>query len=242
EEPTPTPRSIYHTLWEAISNGATTPTQIGGVAGLDAANVTYYLNLMRSAGFIQHDHDLLLQRRPVITLADPIVRFHQLVIRPNLEDFQLRLAGEVLPKMTATISSLILGPQFEDLARKWVKRYASELGVEKSGSVGTTVVACREHRGHQVDVIALDQSSKPRDKGGRIALIGEAKATNRPRSREDIERLSHIRDLLNREGWDAASARLALFSRTGFRTDLKMGADALLIDLEMMYGRPPVGG
>lgn len=54
--------------------GATTPTQIASLLGMDASSLTYHLNVMSDGGFVRHDQDLLLQRRPVITVADPVVK------------------------------------------------------------------------------------------------------------------------------------------------------------------------
>jgi uncharacterized protein len=90
EDPRVGDRAIYHSIWEAVSNGATTPTQIGGLVGMDAKSLTYHLRIMRDGGFIRYDQDVLLQRRPVIRVADPSVRFHNLVVRPNLLDLEMR--------------------------------------------------------------------------------------------------------------------------------------------------------
>jgi uncharacterized protein len=73
-----------------VAGGATTPAQIASLMGMDTSSLTYHLNVMRHGGFLRHDQDLLLQRRPVITVADPVVKFHNLVIRPNLLDFEMR--------------------------------------------------------------------------------------------------------------------------------------------------------
>ncbi|PZS07557.1 MAG: hypothetical protein DLM55_10460 [Acidimicrobiales bacterium] len=91
-----------------------------------------------------------------------------------------------------TFSSKIVSPHFEDLARDWTIRYAREVGINDIGPTGTTVVACKEHRGHEVDVLALDRGS----------------------------RLEHIRDLLAHLGWNVTDASFALFSRYGFTTEL----------------------
>ena len=96
----------------------------------------------------------------VITVADPIVRFHDLIVRPNLVDFELREGRVAWERCQETFSSKVLGPHFEDLARQWTLRYGRERGLDDIGQVGTTTVACREHRGHEVDVVALSRSSR----------------------------------------------------------------------------------
>lgn len=234
EDPRVGDRTIYHAIWEAVSSGAATPTQIGGLVGMDAKSLTYHLNVMRDGGFLRHDQDLLRQRKPIITVADPIVRFHNLIVRPNLLDLEMRESRAAWDRSRATFGSKILGPHFEELTREWTRRHAHERGLDDIGQVGTTEVACREHRGHEVDVVALARGSMARAKNARITLLGEAKATNRPRTLTDVERLEHVRDLLTALGWDAQDAQLALFSRTGFAPELTTDR-AHLLDLTAMY-------
>jgi uncharacterized protein len=77
----------------------------------------------------------------------------------------------------------------------------------------------------------------PRTGAARVALIGEAKSTNRPRNGADLRRLAHIRDLLGTRAEDAA---LALFGRTGFDDDLRepeASGEVTLVTLAAMYRR-----
>jgi len=241
EDPRVGDRAIYHSIWEAVSNGATTPTQIGGLVGMEAKSLTYHLGIMRDGGFIRYDQDILLQRRPVIRVADPAVRFHDLVVRPNLLDLELRNFRAVWERSRETFSRMILGPHFEELAREWVRWYGREAGLDDIGHVGSTVVSCREHRGHEVDVVALGRDSRPRSRGARITLLGEAKATNHQRlTTSDIRTLRHIADLLAAQGYDVGTAAFALFSRTGFSAGLTKAAaetQVHLVDLPAMYGQ-----
>ncbi|WNM35438.1 hypothetical protein RKE30_36290 [Streptomyces sp. Li-HN-5-11] len=105
--------------------------------------------------------------------------------------------------------------------------------------MGTTTVACREHRGHEVDVVVLSRASRARDKGARITLLGEAKATNKSRTGADVQRLEHIRDLLCAQGWDAEGCALAVYVRSEPAPDLVTAAKAgrvLLVGMKELYG------
>jgi hypothetical protein len=241
EDPRVGDRAIYHSIWDAVSHGATTPTQIGGLVGMDAKSLTYHLGIMRDGGFIRYDQDILLQRRPVIKVADPAVRFHNLVVRPNLLDLEMRNSRAVWDRSRETFSRMIVGPHFEELAREWVRWYGREAGLDDIGQVGSTVVSCREHRGHEVDVVALSRDSRPRSRGARITLVGEAKSTNQRLTTFESRRLRHILDLLAAQGYDVEGAGLALFSRAGFSAELVKSATGVrLVDLRAMYGqRPP---
>ncbi|TMR91733.1 DUF234 domain-containing protein [Nonomuraea basaltis] len=224
-------------IWWAVASGATSPTQIGGLVGMDAKALTYHLNIMRDGGFIRYDQDLLRQRRPVITVADPVVRFHQLIVLQNLKQLQIRQTRAVWERSQKKFRDKILGPHFEEMARTWTYWYGHQAGLDDIGTVGTTEIACREHRGHEIDVLAISKSSLARTKSARITLIGEAKCTSKPRTPDDLHRLEHIRDVLTSLGWDAAGASLAIFSREGFSPDLSaMAGDRLyLVDLATMY-------
>ncbi|GGY07238.1 ATP-binding protein [Streptomyces anandii] len=242
EDPRISDRATYHAIWEAVASGAATPTQIGGLVGMDAKSLTYHLNIMKAAAFIRYDQDLLLQRKPVITVADPIVRFHDLIVRPNLVDFEMREGRAAWERSRETFSSKVLGPHFEDLARQWTLRYGRERGLDDIGQVGTTTVPCREHRGHEVDVVALSRESRARDKPARITLLGEAKATNKSRTTADLLRLEHIRDLLCAQGWDAEGCVLALYTRSEPAPDLVAAAKegrVLVVTMAEMYGAGP---
>lgn len=240
EDPKIGDRTIYHAIWEAVAGGASTPAQIGSLMGMDTSTLSYHLTVMRDGGFIRHDQDLLLQRRPVITVADPVVRFHNLVVKPNQLDFEMRNTRPAWERSEATFSAKIEGPHFEELAREWTRRHAPEAGLDDIGQVGTTVVSCREHRGHEVDVIALDRGSLPRRKNASVVLLGEAKHTRAPRGTADLSRLEHIAGLIADRGLDTAGTGYALFSRSGFTSDLREAAASEarvhLLDLHDLYG------
>jgi uncharacterized protein len=72
----------------------------------------------------------------------------------------------------------------------------------------------------------------------RILAIGEVKATTWHVGLDQLQRVQHIRSLLP-SGGDAGRAKLLLFSRAGFTSDLVAHArtddEAELIDLPRLY-------
>jgi hypothetical protein len=113
---------------------------------------------------------------------------------------EMRNSRAVWDRSRETFSRMIVGSHFEELAREWVRWYGREAGLDDIGHVGSTVVSCREHRGHEVDVVALSRDSRPRSRGARITLVGEAKSTNQRLTTSDSQRLRHILDLLAAQG------------------------------------------
>ncbi|MGY0063636.1 hypothetical protein ACWY4P_45240 [Streptomyces sp. LZ34] len=168
-------------------------------------------------------------------MADPIIRFNQLITVPYTDLLERREGQQVWQAAGPTFASQILGPHFEELARDWVRLYAAD-------EAGITDIHDTEGRAkHELDVVALTPGDKPRTPKARIALLGEAKATARRRGVEDLERLEHIRTVLDSQGHDSADAALALFSQHGFTPPLREMAarrdDVHLIDLVTLYGR-----
>ncbi|MBO0802473.1 MAG: ATP-binding protein [Nocardiopsaceae bacterium] len=239
QEPGIKDRSLYYGILAAIASGDNAPVKIASRLKRDARTMSYPLSVLRRAGFVGYDEDMLFNRKPVVSIADPVIRFHHTITLPRLQLFQRRgraAAGWAQAKQT--YSSAILGPHFESIARDWtITSLTAHAGIPV-GWTGTTAVACREHgKSHQVDVISLRPGDMPRTSGAQVAVLGEAKATNKPRNAADLRRLTHIRDLLGSRAEDAA---LVLFSRTGFADELReaqASGGVTLVDLADMYQR-----
>lgn len=248
EDPRIRDTAVYASLLAAVAAGESSPAKIGGLLGRPSSSLTYQLGMLESAGFVHRRHDLLLDRRPVITVADPVVRLHHLVIEPYLADLEAGRAEQVWQEVEHTVDSKILGPHFETLATEWVSRYArQEVGLQ-AGVTGHATVACREHRiNHEIDVLALERGASPRTTGAGVAFISEAKTRDRRPGMAELRRLEHLRDLLTATGHNASRAVLGLFSTNGFTDDLaaeatRRGDGILLAGLDSLYaGSEPTG-
>jgi uncharacterized protein len=241
EDPRIRDAATYSSVLAVVAAGESSPTKIGGLLERPATSLAHQLSMLESAGFIDRRQDLLLDRRPVITVTDPLVRFHQLVIEPYQADLEAGRARRVLAEAKHTMDSKILGPHFEALAAEWVARYAyDEVGLAV-GPVGSTVIACREHKqAHEIDIVALGRGSRPRTPGSPVAFIGEAKHRDRRPGMAELRRLEHIRELLTTAGHHAGEAVLGLFSAAGFTEELAAeaasnGRRLLLVSLEDFY-------
>ena len=244
EDPRIRDTGAYSSVLAAVAAGESSPTKIGGLLGRPATSLAHQMTTLASAGFINRSQDLLLDRRPVVTVADPMVRFHQLVIQPYLADLEAGRAHQVWAEAAHTVESKILGPHFEALAGEWTARYAAAEAGLIVGPVGQTVIACREHKiGHEIDVLGLARGARPRTPGTPVAFIGEAKHRDRRPGLAELRRLEHLRELLTADGHDAADAVLGLFSTAGFTDELAAEAGGsrgriLLASLNALYGQP----
>jgi uncharacterized protein len=247
EDPRITHRTLYYDLLSAVAQGASTPTRIGGLLQRQRSAVVGPLQVLESTGYLRKEQDLLKSRNPVITVADPVIRFNQLITLPLVDMVEHGRAREAWRESRPTFHSKILGPHFEGLARQWARSFAPDEAGLRAGVAGTTQVPDPQARTtHEVDVLALATGERPQSAHARIALLGEAKATIQPRGRHDIERLEHIRDLLTGLGHRTEHTALALFSLHGFHSDVHQAAarrkDLLLIDLPALYGEGLVRG
>lgn len=244
EDPRITDRALYHSILSAVAGGASTPSKIAGALGRESRALHHPLDVLITSGFLRRSDDMLLQRRPVYRVADPIVRFHDLVIAPRLPAFEERHAREALDDALPTIRSQIYGPAFEELAREWVRLHADAdtLGGSPGLSGSATINDPAGKTKHQLDVLVLAPGQGRQAQSPEIRAIGEAKYSERPRDHSDLNRLERIRSLLVERGYMAAAAKLLLFGRSGFSADLIEHAsnhdEIELVDLERIrHGR-----
>ncbi|MHB1810174.1 MAG: ATP-binding protein [Solirubrobacteraceae bacterium] len=231
-----TDRALYHSVLSAIAMGNHTETKIATVLGRDRQSLSWPLRVLLDAGFVIRDDDALRMRRPTYRIAEPIVRFHHVVTRRDLARFEERRALEGWADAQARFATDVLGPHFEDLARRWTESHAS---VETTGGalarVGTTQVSDPSGRS-QIEIDVVGRSSRARDE---VMILGEAKFRAKPVGRSALARLERARELIARRVPVAEGAKLLLFSASGF--DRKLGEEAdsrgevELIDLERLY-------
>ncbi len=231
---------IYRSILWAIAHGASKPSQIASRLARPVTSINYPLGTLQKLGFIKKEDDLLHQRRPNYVLTDPLVKFYEVVMDPRIAMLERHRQEQAWAAAQPGFSQKILGPHFEELARIWTRDFASpaQWG-EHIGQVGSTTLNDPTGKAqHQVDIIGLaaDQADESRS---RVLVLGEAKSSNKPRSAADLERLQHIRSLFVARGIDAANAKLAIFGRSGFNTELTQSAkhdhDILLVDLDRLY-------
>ncbi|PFG44545.1 hypothetical protein ATJ88_3272 [Isoptericola jiangsuensis] len=240
EDPRNLDRSVYHSVLQAVADGNHSPAAIGTAVGRDYNTLKHPLGVLESTGFLTRVDDVLTRRRPLYYVADPIVRFAQVIIDPHRATLEERDPHGAWHAATDAYSSQVVGPHLEHLARVWTARYSGSRWGTSLGVVGPAVVNDpRERRQHEVDVVGLEQGRRPYDETARVVVLGEVKSTNRRRTATDLRRLEHLRDVLSTSGRRAGDANLALFSRSGFDESLMDEAahrdDVHLVTLDDLY-------
>lgn len=238
EDPAISDRALYQSVLAAIAEGRSTRSAIGGVLGRDDSALRHPLLVLERASFIRRDEDLWRSKRPLLRLEDPYLRFHFAVVRRDLARFEAGLTAEAWADASGTFDSQVLGPHFEQLARTWTERYASArtLGGRPS-VVGFTHVNDADARSRvEVDVVAV--SGNVNADQPVVLAIGEAKGGRAAQSIADLRKLERSRAILGEKA-AVGGARLLLFSRSGFESELRKAAstrdDIELIDLNRLY-------
>jgi uncharacterized protein len=238
EERALTDRALYHSVVAEIAKGQSTQGGIAKGLAREQPAVQYPLAALEESGFVVRSDDVLRDRRPIYTLADPIIRFHHVITRPNLARFEDRDTSVAWAASEPSFRSHVLGPHFEDLARDFIRRFASPATIGgQANRVGASVVNDSADRSqHQIDVVAVGQELSG---ARRVLALGEAKYTAAKQTIGELNHLDVVRHAVSKKHPSAASARLLLFSARGFETQLRKEAqrrgDVELIDLERMY-------
>jgi hypothetical protein len=229
--------ALYFSVLAAVSQGAHRRSEIAAALGRPSNAIGHALAVLEQVRFIERIDDALRAQRPVYNVAEPVIRWHQLVIAPNEAVLAIGGAERVWTAASATVAGKIYGPHFEALAREWTLEHAvvDTLGGQVT-AVRPATLACREHgQGHELDVVAMQVQPFAAE---RILAIGGAKATTKPVGDGELDRLRHLRDLLPTDKVEG-DVRLLLFSRSGFTKELKASVarrdDIQLIDLERLY-------
>lgn len=235
EEPDLRDVSLYFSVLTALASGHTRRSQLAAALGRKEGALAHPLTVLEEARLIAAQQDALRSRRTTYRVAEPMLRFHQLVIAPREARLSRGRRAQIWDELSGTVNSRILGPHFEELARQWAREHAAERTVGGLASlVGPTVLHSPADRSqHELDVVVVeDEAERPR----RVCAIGEAKWRADPVGCEQLVRLRRLRSLLPAQ---QQPVRLLLFSRAGFEPALLREAaadpDAELIDLERLY-------
>lgn len=230
--------ALYHAVLATLAGGAGRRSEIASRLGRTDASLTHVLAMLEQIKLVARLDDALRDRRPVYRIAEPIIRFHQLVVRRNEARLVARAGDRVWAEAADTVNSLIYGPHLEELARVWCAEHASQQTLGGIASkVQPATLSCAEHQqGHELDIVVTESNPMRAD---RIVAIGEVKSTTSSMGPAQLARLEHIRQLIPAQKAPGV-VRLILVSRSGFQTELtslmRSRDDVVLVDMQRLYG------
>jgi uncharacterized protein len=223
--------ALYHSVLAAVAHGNNTRGGIAGYIGRKAADIGHHLNVLEDSCLLRREADMFRPGRSVYRVAEPLITFYQVVMRPYWGLLESGRAEPVWREARSRFAAQVVGPHFEQICREYVAAAPPTLFGGLPGQIGSGVVPDSARRTQiQVDVAVFAPAvpGEPR----RILSLGEAKWGDVMGQRH-VERLSRARDLLAGRGYDTRDTVLACYSGAGFEPGLD--GSALTIGLEEMY-------
>lgn len=231
--------ALYHSVLAAVATGNSTRGGIANYIGRKAADIGHHLNVLEDCRLFRRDPDVFRSGRSRYRIAEPLITFYEVVMRPQWGLLESGRAEAVWPDAQARFSAQVLGPHFEDLCREYALDAPAAVFGGLPGVVGAGIVADPARRSQiEIDVAVLAPvvPGEPR----RVLSLGEAK-WGEPIGSRHIERLRRARDLLATRGYDTRDTVLAGYSGAGFEPGLDASADrdrVRTIDVNALFALP----
>jgi len=201
----------YVAILRAIASGATQYNEIATRAHVASGNLSPRLARLEELGYVTPWQPLApggRERRASYRIADPYFRFFFRYVFPNRSRLERGRVDEVADEVLADFDNL-MGRTFEDCCRTWVGRYADEREVGASEELGSWW-----SRNGQVEIDIVGVAK------GRCTFLGSCKWARRA----GVQVLEELREAQAALGGRAATARLAIFARSGFDAALRRRA------------------
>lgn len=223
---------LHHSILGAIANGSVTAGAIANTVGKKVPNITPALGRLIDAGFVARHEDPARAQRPRYTLDDPYLAFHYAVLEPHDARLRDRDPAEVwAARLRAVFDSRVRGPVFEQQARTWVRRFASDATLLVHDHVGPSLVTA-DGVELELDVVVAGAGDVPAERS--IGAIGEAKSGETMGLRH-LRRLERARDAFAKRATDAKLLAFASAFDEALVREAAGRPDVELVDLERLY-------
>jgi hypothetical protein len=214
--------ALYHSVLGAVASGNNTRGGIAGYIGRKAADIGHHLTVLEDCGLLRREPDVFRRGRSAYRIAEPLITFYQVVMRPRWGLLESGRAANVWTDAKARFAAQVVGPHFERLCRESATMAPVETFGGLPGEVGAGVVADPARRSRiEVDVVVLAVAvpGEPR----RVLSLGEAK-WGEVMGLRHVERLRRARDLLAGKGYDTRDTVIACYGGAGFDAALSAAA------------------
>jgi len=223
---------LHHSILGAIANGSVTAGSMARMLGKAVSNLAPALGRLIDAGFVVRHEDPVRSQRPSYALDDPYLQFHYAVLEPHGADLRDRNPTDLwADRLRPVFGSQVRGPVFEQQARTWVRRFASDETLATRDHIGPSY-ATLDGKDRDLDVVVSGPGDTPADRV--ITALGEAKAGETVTG-SHLHRLELLRTAL---GARATAAKLLLFG-VSFDPALldyaSSRADVEIVDLDRLY-------
>ncbi len=222
--------ALYHSVLAAVAAGNSTRGGIANYVGRKSTDIGHHLAVLEDSGLLRRQQDVFRSRRSIYQVAEPLVVFYQVVMRPQWGLLESGRAQNVWEAARARFSSQVVGPHFEQLCRDFALAAPAGLFTELPGQIGAGVVPDHSRRSQiEVDVVVLAPTVPGQRR--KILSLGEVKWGD-VMGRRHVDRLERARQLLSRD-YDTSETILACYSGAGFEPDLD--PTILTVGLDDLY-------
>ena len=222
--------ALYHSVLAAVAAGNGTRGGIANYVGRKATDIGHHLTVLEDSGLVRRQQDVFRARRSTYRVAEPLVVFYQVVMRPQWGLLESGRARNVWEAARARFLSQVVGPHFEQLCRDFALLAPADLFGELPGEIGSGVVPDHSRRTQiEIDVVVLAPAVPGRRR--KLLSLGEVK-WGETMGRRHVERLDRARQLLSAD-YDTSDTVLACYSGAGFEPGLD--PKVLTIGLDDLY-------
>ncbi|MGQ0577257.1 MAG: AAA family ATPase [Pseudonocardia sp.] len=200
--------ALYGSLLAAVPAGNGSRGAIADYLGRRAADIGHHLNVLEDCGLLRREPDVFRAGRTTYHVAEPLVAFHHVVMRPRWGLLESGRAADVWKDAAPRFAEQVLAPHFAQLCREHAAASAG-----RAGQVGAGIVTDGRRDQFAIDVAVFAPAvpaEPPRILGLGLASWDEVL---RP---AHVERLRRARDLLGARGYDIRDARLLCYGGAGF--------------------------
>jgi uncharacterized protein len=208
--------ALYHSVLAAVAHGNSTRGGIANYIGRRAADIGHHLNVLEDAGLLRREPDLFRSGRSTYRIAEPLIVFYQVVMRPRWSLLESGRTEIVWRDAKARFLAQVVGPHFEQLCREYAVIAPPDTFGGLPGQIGSGVVVDPAGRTQlEIDVATLAPAAPGEPK--RVLSLGEAKWGETMGGRH-VERLRRTAELLTARGYETRDAVLACYG-----TDFEAG-------------------
>jgi hypothetical protein len=131
--------ALYHSTLAAVAAGNHTRGGIANYVGRKAADIGHHLNVLEDSGLLRREPDVFRSGRSCYRVAEPLITFYQVVMRPQWGLLESGRGGGVWADARPRFLAQVAGPHFEQLCRE----YALTASVTTFGGIPGEVGAAR---------------------------------------------------------------------------------------------------
>jgi AAA+ ATPase superfamily predicted ATPase len=222
--------ALYHSVLAAVASGNGTRGGIANYVGRKATHISHQLVVLEDSGLLRRQQDVFRSGRATYQVAEPLVTFYQVVMRPQWGLLESGRAENVWEAARARFAAQVAGPHFEQICREFAMAAPAELFGELPGEIGAGVVPDHQNRSQiEVDVVVLAPAIPGRRR--KLLSLGEVK-WGEVMGRRHVDRLNRARQLLSKD-YDTSDTILACYSGAGFAPDIE--PSVLTVGLDQLY-------